>query len=296
MASRTQAKLENAGSLHRGLCAGGSVRFMAVEAKGLCRLVQSHHELNPSASRLAGEAMLSALVMSAYIKGEERISLQLQGESPHCAFIADVDSTGGARARFSPHSLLYKTGSPVNGIMLAIKFDSNKELYRGITKVDQTTIEHALSEHLQNSTQVDILLRLKVQVDKKGQIRFAGGLLLERLPDSKEHPSISSEEFKRHFAHLDAQPVEDILVGLAFGKLGSTPIQLLENRGLQWRCSCGQERVEAVLFNMGPAELREMWDQDGGAEVSCHFCAVSYGVSKDRLAELIAIHEAPTEN
>jgi molecular chaperone Hsp33 len=269
---------------------------MAVEAKGLCKLVQSHHELNPSSSRLAGEAMLSALLMSAYIKGEERISLQLQGDSPHCAFIADVDADGGARARFTPPSLLYRTGAPLNGMMLAIKSDSGTELYRGITKVDQTTIEQALSEHLRNSTQVDILLRMKVSVDQEGQIRFAGGLLLERLPESKNHPSMSSSEFKRHFAALDAQPVEDILVGLAFGKLGIQPVELLENRGLQWRCSCGQKRVEAVLYNMGPDELRKMHDEDGGAEVNCHFCAVSYAVSKDRLSELIALHECGTEN
>ena len=284
------------GSLHRGLCSGGSVRFMAVEAKGLCRLIQSHHELNPSASRLAGEAMISALFMSAYIKGDERISLQFQGESPHCAFIADVDSEGGTRARFTPPAILYKSGAPLNGMMLAIKSDSKAEQYRGITKVDQSTIENALCDHLRNSTQVDILLRMKVTVDSEGRIKFAGGLLLERLPESSKHASMNSEEFKRHFMGLDAQPVEDILVGLAFGKLGDQSVELLENRGLQWRCSCGQERVEGVLFNLSLSELRKMRDEDGGAEVNCHFCAVKYQVSSDRLSQLMALHEQATEN
>ena len=184
----------------------------------------------------------------------------------------------------------------MTGMMLAIKSDSKSELYRGITKVDETTIERALWDHLQNSTQVDILLRMKVNVDSEGLIRFAGGLLLERLPESADHPSMTSAEFKQHFAGLDAQPVEDILVGLAFGKLGTQPVELLENRGLQWRCSCGQERVEAILYNMGPDELRKMRDEDGGAEVNCHFCAVSYAISKDRLTELIGIHERGTGN
>jgi molecular chaperone Hsp33 len=284
------------GSLHRGLCADGSVRFMAVEAKALCRLVQSHHELNSSASRLAGEALLSALFMSAYIKGEERISLQLQGERPHCAFIADVDAEGGARARFTPPKVLYKSGAPVSGIMMAIKSDIHKELYRGITKVEETTIEQALREHLENSSQVDILLRMAIKVDSEGEIKFAGGLLLERLPESPSHPSISSEQFRSYFAGLDTQPVEDILVGLAFGKFGDQSVELLENRSLNWRCSCGQERVESVLFNLGPDQLRQILSEDGSAEVNCHFCAVSYQVSAERLRELIARHEDTTRD
>ena len=284
------------GSLHRGLCSDGRVRFLAVEAKGLGRLIQTYHELNPSALRLAGEAMLSALFMSAYIKGEERITLQLQGESPHCSFIADVDAEGGCRARFTPPKVLYKSGSPVDGLMLAIKADVEKEIYRGITKVDHTTIEQALGDHLRNSTQVDVLLRMAVKVDAEGALKFAGGVLLERLPHSDEHPSMSSEEFKRCFAGMNAHPVEDILVGLAFGKLGDSKVELLENRSLQWRCSCGQARVEEVLYKLGPTELRVIREEDGQAEVNCHFCAVKYLIDGDRLDELIARHERTAEN
>jgi molecular chaperone Hsp33 len=287
---------ETLGSLHRGLCADGQVRFLAVEAKGLCRLIQSHHDLNPSASRLASEAMLSALFMSAYIKGEERISLQLQGDTPHCSFIADVDSSGGARARFTPPRVLYKSGAPVDGMMLAIKSDARAEIYRGITQVEKVTLERALWEHLTNSSQVDVLLRMKVVVNGQGDLQFAAGILLERLPESKEFPSLSSDEFKQHFAGLEAQPVEDIMVGLAFGKLGTQPVQILENRDLMWRCSCGQERVEAILFNMGMHELRKMRDEDSGAEVSCHFCSVAYHVTEDRLNTLIDRHERETQN
>jgi len=180
----------------------------------------------------------------------------------------------------------------MDGMMLAIKSDARAEIYRGITRVEQTTIERALTEHLRNSTQVDVLLRMKLVVDREGEIKFAGGLLLERLPESSEYSAISSEEFAEFFAGLDAQPVEDILVGLAFGKIGQQSVELLENRDLEWRCSCGQERVEAILYNMGVQELRQMLSEDGGAEVTCHFCNVAYRVDAERLGELIAQHDS----
>ena len=51
-----------------------------------------------------------------------------------------------------------------------------------------------------------------------------------------------------------------------------------------------QERIEAVLFNLGAAELRAILEEDGRAEVSCHFCNIAYGVEGSRIAELIALH------
>ena len=41
---------------------------------------------------------------------------------------------------------------------------------------------------------------------------------------------------------------------------------------------------------LGPAELQAMWQEDNGAEISCHFCNIHYQVSGDRLAELCAMH------
>ena len=67
--------------------------------------------------------------------------------------------------------------------------------------------------------------------------------------------------------------------------LGQQP---LEQRELTWQCSCGQERVEAVLASLEAADLQLMIEEDDGAEVICHFCNVSYQVTADRLAQFIA--------
>ena len=50
-----------------------------------------------------------------------------------------------------------------------------------------------------------------------------------------------------------------------------------------------------MLLSLGPTELRAMKEEDGQAEVSCHFCNVAYVVSGDRLGELLAVHAASTD-
>ena len=49
-----------------------------------------------------------------------------------------------------------------------------------------------------------------------------------------------------------------------------------------------------MLFSLGPTELQAMKEEDGQAEVSCHFCNVAYVVSGDRLGELLVKHRAAT--
>lgn len=278
------------GSLHRGLVGDGAVRFLAVELRALAEDVRQRHELGPRSARLAAEALVANALMSAWIKGDERITLQLQGESPRFGFVSDVDAGGGLRARMSPARLTGPRTDGIQGMLMAIKANARKELYRGMTGLDGQRIEAALSDHLGQSDQVDVLVRIEAVVDDDGSVRTAAGLVLERLPEEAGHASLDSDAFfAAHRPMLD-QPVSDLMVALAFGKVSGEPIDLLENRELVWRCGCSQERIEAVLFNLGAAELRAILEEDGRAEVSCHFCNIAYGVEGPRIAELIALH------
>ena len=189
----------------------------------------------------------------------------------------------------SPARLTGPRTDGIQGMLMAIKAN-RKELTRGMTGLDGQRIEAALSDHLGQSDQVDVLVRIEAVVDDDGSVRTAAGLVLERLPEEAGHASLDSDAFfAAHRPMLD-QPVSDLMVALAFGKVSGEPIDLLENRELVWRCGCSQERIEAVLFNLGAAELRAILEEDGRAEVSCHFCNIAYGVEGPRIAELIALH------
>lgn len=278
------------GSLHRGVVGGRSARFLVVSLPQLAELVRQRHGLGPDAARLAAEAMVATTLMSAWIKGSERITLQLQGQRPGFAFVCDVDAEGGLRARLSPGQLQHPSDGGIDGLMLAIKADAQRELYRGVTALEGRSIEGALRGHLGDSTQVDVVLRIGVEQDPDGRITGAGGVVVERLPADPMLPSIEPAAFMATYGQIEREDVFDTLVAAAFGRIGGQDIEVLEERALCWRCSCSLERIEAVLFNLGPAELQSMWQEDDGAEVSCHFCNIQYRVSGDRLAELCAMH------
>ena len=281
------------GTLHRGLVGEGTARFLAVSLADLAELTRTQHDLDPDAARIAAELMVCTALMSAWVKGSERITLQVQSERPAFGTVCEVDAEGGLRARFHPGVIRMSAETGIDGLMLAIKADVTRELYRGVTALQGRSLEEALRAHLIESSQVDVVLRIGIGQDPSGRVRFAGGVVVERLPDDPKLPSIEPEAFSATYSPIEAVPVEDTLTALAFGKIVDQSVEVLENRGLRWRCSCSQERIEAVIYNLGPAELRAMWAEDHGAEISCHFCNLTYRVTADRLLELIAAHDQP---
>lgn len=282
------------GSLHRGFVGGRTARFLGAEVAKLADLARQQHNLEGEAARLCAEAMVATLLMSAWVKGRERVTVQIQASDPRFAFTADADSEAGLRARFTPHRLPRRQSTRpkgLSGLLHAIRSDVKKEVYRGITALDGRSLEDALAAHLRDSEQIEGFLRIGVELDEDGKVTFAGGLLVERLPEHSELPWLSSADFSSTYSALSEQSASDLLVGLAFGKIADQEIELLESRKAHWRCDCSMERIEAVLLQLGVGELTAMLEEDGQAEVTCHFCNVPYLVGSKRLGELILLHE-----
>jgi len=276
------------GSMHRGLTADGAVRFLAVEARHLVRHTAIAHGLGGDAARTAGEATIAALLMSAWIKGEERVTLQIQAERPRFAFMGEADADGNIRARLTPPRLRARSEDRIDGLLMAIKADASRELYRGMTPLEGQTIERALVEHLSSSDQVDTLLRIQVKTDEAGAIQTAGGLLVERLPDHPEQPTLDPEAFQAAFGGIPSQDIGELHTALAFGQIQGQSIELLENRVLKWQCRCSDGKVRSMLRSLGVTELAGIRDELGEAEVTCHFCNERRVVDSAGLDQLIA--------
>jgi molecular chaperone Hsp33 len=271
------------GMLLRAFAGGRTVRLLAVEARSPAERTRIAHGLGPGGAQLAAEGVVATLLLSAYIQGEERLSVQVQGTRPALAFFGEVDALGQVRARLTPPDLA--AVSTIEGALLALKTDGPHEVYRGVSEV-RGTLEQALAAHLGSSAQVEAILRIDVAVDREGRVTRAYGFLLERLPEDKVHPWISTEEFWRRYGHLVQADVADVAMGIAFGRLAGGDVEPLEQRAVRWRCRCSRERVEATLQGLGATELADMIRTDGGAEVICHFCNEAFRIDADRLREL----------
>lgn len=267
------------GRLVRALACGRKVRVLAVVADGPARELVARHGLTGGSARVGAEGLVAAVLLSSQVKGEERITIEVQGEHPRFAFTADIWGDGPLRARFNPPHL--PAFQHFTGFLAAIRSLHGKELYRGIAQVEDEDFQRALARYLTSSEQVDGRVRILAELDAEGRPSFAAGLLVERFPDT------DPEEFAALFDEPMKGDFKALMTGFAFGQLAGEPVEVLDARDLEFRCTCSRQRVLGMLRALGSAELAEMLDQDGGAEVTCHFCNTRYEVQGEELQAML---------
>jgi len=268
-----------------GLSNEGGARVLAVDATASANEVVQRHGLMSHAAQSAAEGMVAAQLMSAYIKGEERITLQVQAEAPRFAMIVDVNADGSTRGRFTP--AIISRSRPMRGAIMVIKHDVEREMYRGVAPIEDTDFQGALQAFLVHSQQSVGIVRVQASVDAQGVVTQAHGLLVEKLPDQE------TEVFNELFGALVEAELDKVLPAAVGGELWGFPLEVLETRALRFHCPCSHQRSQDILAGLGAAELAEMIEQQGGAEITCNFCLDAYAFDAEDLRQLIRHIEAP---
>ena len=55
----------------------------------------------------------------------------------------------------------------------------------------------------------------------------------------------------------------------------------------KYECDCSKENMEKALEKIGKKELAEIIEEDGKAEIVCHFCNKKYNFSKEELEKIL---------
>ena len=56
--------------------------------------------------------------------------------------------------------------------------------------------------------------------------------------------------------------------------------KVLAEEDLQFTCDCSRQRFEAALMTLSKSDLKEMKEEDHGAEIVCQFCGKNTNLRK----------------
>jgi len=280
----------NQNQLIRGLTSDFAARFLLADVTEVAETARTLHKLQPAAATLAAKCIAASALFSIHIKGEERLTVQLVSESPRFSFLADVNSEGSIRARLRPKTLQRSSLATIDGALMVIKHNASKELYRGITSIENEPIDTAMENHLKRSTQVDIVLRIIVQSNEDNTIQRALGFLVERLPEATDIPFLDTNEVTKRYDSLRTREASDLIEELNNDHANGSKLHEMDRRPTFWFCKCSKHRIESMLFSLGPDELRSMLMEQGEAEVVCDFCSKKFLVDAHGLQRLVDGH------
>ena len=263
--------------LHRFVFEGLPIRGHLVHLDASWRALVEHR-LYPTPIRdMLGEAVAASLLLSATIKFEGLLSLQMQGDGPVHLMLAQCTSGLGVRAlaRYRVPGAEAEAGSGMFGsgnLTVTLENDDRTQRYQGIVPITGNRLAESLQLYFENSEQLPT--RLWLHADEAG----ASGMLLQRLPDA-DGPDVND-------AWQRVQMLGDTLTPAELGQLADKDIlhrlfneddvRLFDPAPVFFRCRCSRERVAGMLRSLGEQETRSVLKERGEVEVRCDFCNRAY--------------------
>lgn len=285
--------------LVKALAFDKQVRLYLVNAKETVSEAQKRHDTWHTASAALGRSLIASLLLAANLKGEDRLSVDIQGSGPLGRILVEADNQGQVRGFVNQAHLALPLNSQgkldvagavgLPGTLTVNKLiQGSSQPYQGRVPLVSGELGEDFTYYMAVSEQTPTAIGLSVLVDKDETVKAAGGFMVQMLPGASEE-TIQTVEAK--LAALP--PLSDLLdqgatlEDLAGYLVGLDNFTILTRNPVSFACPCSQEYFGQRLKLLGESELEAMIDEDHGAEVVCHFCHNKYQFSQEDLEEIV---------
>lgn len=283
----------------RAVTDDGSIRAFGCITKDIVNEAFRHHKTSPVATAALGRLLTAASMMGAMLKGDkDTVSLQLTGGGPLGRVLAVSDSKSNVKG-YAANPVVdmplnsngkLNVGAAVgtDGFLTVVTDIGMKEPYIGKIPLVTGEVGDDLTKYFAVSEQVPSAVGLGVLVDKDYTAKAAGGFIIQVMPEATE------EDITRLETNLEA--VKSVTALFEEGKTPEDILKILlvgfdyhitDTIDTKYYCNCSRERVEKALISLGTEEMEKIMEEDGKAELSCHFCSNKYNFTKDDLKKLL---------
>ncbi len=284
--------------LTKAITKDGYFKISAVVTTQTANMGHTYHGTMPVASAALGRLMTAGLLMAdTYKEDDASLTLQLRGDGPLGTLIAVADTKGGVKGYVANPTadLPLREDGKINvgaavgkGTLSVIRDLKMKEPYIGQVPIQTGEIGDDLAYYFMQSEQIPSVVALGVLVAPDYSIQQSGGFLIQVMPGCPDKELTKLENSIR-----DLMPVTEMLQQnmrcediIRYVMLGFD-YEILESYNVGYACDCCQERMAKAIISLGKKEIQDIIDEQGEAEITCHFCNRAYSFSKDALEVLL---------
>lgn len=275
----------------------GMVRAYAAITTDMVEEARRRQDTWATASAALGRTLTITSLIGSMMKGEDTITVKVEGNGPLGAIITDGNAHGDVRGYvknphvdfpLNEHGKLDVKRAVGEGTLSIVKDYGLKEHFTGQVPLVSGEISEDFTYYFAHSEQTPSAVGAGVLINPDHSILAAGGFIVQLMPGATEMIISSLERAINDFPPIstlvkERNNPEQILQRLFVNET----INFHERIDVQFSCRCSIERIERAIIGLGKEEIKSMIEEDGGAEITCHFCNEHYTLSKADLQKLL---------
>jgi molecular chaperone Hsp33 len=283
--------------LIKALAFDGQVRAYAVDSTETVGEAQRRHYTWPTASAALGRSMTAGVMMGAMLKGDNKLTIKINGGGPIGGIIVDSNAKGEVRGYvhhpqthfdLNEHGKLdVRRAVGTDGMLMVVKDIGMRDHFTGQVPIVSGELGEDFTYYFASSEQVPSAVGVGVLVNPDNSILAAGGFIIQLMPGTDESTITKIEQSIQSIPPV-SKLIEKGLTPeeLLFEILGKENVKILEKMPVSFRCTCSKERFGNAIISLGTDEIEQMIEEDGKAEAHCHFCNEKYLFNVEELEEL----------
>lgn len=283
--------------LVQGIVNEGRIRVIVCTSTELVKKAKESHDLWSTSCIALGRTLTIGAMMGAMLKDErEKITIQINGGGSIGQILVDAYADGRVRGFVNdPHISLKYNESGLDAVAMAVGKEGYLRVIRDTNlKSDFTgTVELVSGEigddfafYFTASEQVPTAVSVGVQLSAEEEVKVAGGIIIQMMPDATESDIQLAENALKNCPSItnviqQKESAEEVLLKFF------PDAEVIASKEVRFECDCSKEKMAGALSVVDKKDLQEMIEEDHGCEIICNYCSTKYIFNEEELQEIL---------
>lgn len=283
--------------LVKALAYEDQVRIYAIQSTDMVDEAARRHQTWRTVTAAIGRALTAGTMMGAMLKGDEKLTIKIEGNGPASPVIIDANAKGEARGYVSRVDVdperhadgKLNVGAAVGheGHLSVVKDLGMKDYFTGSVPLVSGELGDDFTYYFASSEQTPSSVALGVLVGEEEKVMAAGGFILQLMPEATDATIDQVEAVLQELPSVTEMLSNGLKPEDIVNRLSGGNYRILDTMPVTFHCHCSKERIETALYSIQEDELVSMIEEDEGAETACHFCNEVYQFNKADLQQIL---------
>jgi molecular chaperone Hsp33 len=284
--------------IHRFIMADKKIKGAMVHATLMVNEMRANHELGPVETLILGQAYIAGALLGTTVKGEDRISINIECSGPVKGLDVEANGFGEVRGFLKTRKIIASDSTRIQtlsslfgaGFLTVTKYlEDARRPYSSRVHLVHGTIAEDLATYFLESEQIPTALNLSVVFDENQAVTGAGGIFLQAMPGADPESLRRAENILKHLSPpgqtlAEGKSVENVVMD-AFSPLSP---RLLDQTRVAFFCRCSRERMQRHLKNLSPDVQADILEKGPfPLEIRCHHCNSVYAFTQKALSRIL---------